>query len=116
MRYVFLLAGLLIAPILGAAEPNEDKLEAILKELRILNERVAQLEKRMETVESVVNELDVLKLDSKTIRQRPFLKAVPRGPKEIIRLQNEEPGELLKNIHERERELRKSFEVATLPR
>lgn len=111
----------LIVPLLLAssttlyADENSDKLDAILKEITRLNERVSQLEAR---VGRLTAELRATQRDEPgkkrvtrpvqsetTIKHLPQLKRA-HDAESTIRLQQESPGELLKNIHERERALR----------
>ena len=111
----------LILPLLLAssttayADENSDKLDAILKEITRLNERVRQLEIRVGrlTAETRAMQRQQRATQSATPeKSAPTIERIQRlrrvhDANSTIRLQQESPGELLKNIHERERQLRK---------
>lgn len=106
MRYAVLVVFLLLVAKASAVEPTDEKLDAILKEIRLLNKRVAVLEDRVAALEVK----DERKLESEPATRIPHQKKfrpLQLGPQEVLRMQTEEPGSLLKDIHQRERVLRK---------
>ncbi len=105
MRYLCLV-GFCMACSTLLAEPPEEKLDTILKELRALGQRVDALEARIGDLESDKSRAgQMLPKASVSPLPRVPLQPVPR-PQDIFRMQIEEPGSLLKNIQERERTLR----------
>ena len=96
------------------ADENSDKLDAILNEITRLHERVKQLEIRVGRLTAETRVLQQQQRATRganpvqfapTLEQLQKLKRV-HDAESTIRLQQESPGELLKNIHERERALR----------
>lgn len=97
------------------ADESDDKLDAILKEITRLNERIRQLEievgrLRAESRASKRTERPNLPTQNapkkRTLDQIRRLKTI-NDAESTIRLQQESPSELLKNVHQREQELRK---------
>ncbi len=103
-----LLSTLSCAPTF--ADESSDKLDLILKEIRQLKQRIGRLEatvaqmSREQSISEPAEEPAPARLPAR-IPQYP----VHPTPAEVIRLQTTTPGVLLKDIHERERVLRKRF-------
>lgn len=98
---------------LYADQDTNQKLDAILKEITQLNERVRRLEIK---VGRLTAELRAAEAKQRTGAAAPVTDGISNPLRPIkksfdvestIRLQQEAPSELLKNVHERERELRK---------
>ena len=118
LRFGWLMAGLLVFNSAAlVADDNSAKLDAILNEITRLNERVSQLEKqvgrltaelraaqRIQTFETRISK--PAKRPEAAIEQMQRLRRI-YDAKSTIQLQQRSPGELLKNIYERELELRK---------
>jgi septal ring factor EnvC (AmiA/AmiB activator) len=115
LRYGLLVALLCVSnsPAV-AADDDGDSLNTILKEIKRLSERVTQLEIR---VGRLTAELHAAQQQQQKIRIDSPAKSPSLNHKmqklrrshdanETIRLQQVSPGKLLKNIHERERQLR----------
>ena len=122
-----ILRGWLIVPLLFASsaslyaeESTDKKLDAILKEIKQLNERVRQLEIRVGRLTAEMHAQT--RNQTQTRNQGANERVNPLRPADSIQLrrlktnhnvestiwlQQESPGSLLKDIHERERELRK---------
>jgi hypothetical protein len=120
----------LIVPVLLAssttlyADENSDKLDAILKEITRLNERVEQLEIQVGRLTAETLALQRQQRATRGINPVPLAPKIEQLQKlkrrhdaeSTIRLQQEAPGELLKNIHERERALRnRPFPADVIP-
>lgn len=94
---------------------DADKLDAILRELKTLNARVTALEEEVGRLRATTRLLSrapgAASGEESGIRSQRARIPVRRLPspsaEEVIRMQNESPGELQKGIHERERLLRK---------
>lgn len=107
MRYL-VLVGMCVFSVNVFADPPEDKLDLILKELRTLSQRVDVLEARLRAMDK---QLERVSHEVEPVRRAPvdqLRHPLPHGmrPQDVLRMQIEEPGSLLKNIHERERVLR----------
>ena len=103
-------------PALKADEP--DSVDALRKEIRSLKLRVAQLEQQVQKLSQSAPKpvITIIKIDQdgRPIRaiERPSIPVRPGSipsVEEVLKLQIESPGSLLKNIHERERMLRGRF-------
>ena len=117
---------------------DDDKLNEILKEIRTINQRLSELEKRVEALSSGANQPMIIEsIDSNRkpvarpiiqfVRPKPnFLWEAPTNfprhispnleAERVLRLQFENPDELLRGIHDRERRLRhRVFDVDIMP-
>jgi hypothetical protein len=108
------LSFLVVTPALGA--DDSDSVDALLKEIRLLKQRVAQLEKQVRALSPAAEKpaVTIIKINNDDSLSRRFRRMpLPSRPasvpsvNEVMRLQFESPGTLLKGIHERERMLRK---------
>ena len=113
----FVLAGLQMAsPQSVSADESSDKLDLILKELRSLSIRVGRLEAEVKTMQRSQRDasLNTGRSRNRSIRFEPLPKQrnvispmlPPIQPREVMDLQQKSPNELMRNIHERERQLR----------
>ena len=106
MRHAGWLAILLMVSSVSAADTTDQKLDQILKELRSLSKRVTVLENRIAKMESKTTVDPNSKGTSRTKPIKTF-RSIHLGPREVLRMQTEQPSSLLKDIHQRERVLRK---------
>lgn len=101
---------LLVTSCLVHADEKDDTLDAILKEIRSLSERVGRLEAQVRTLSTQhavqspqrYYRLPALSPSAPSIEN----KRAGTTPEEVIRMQGESPGLLLKGLHQRERLLR----------
>jgi hypothetical protein len=110
LRYGLLMASILVinSSSLFADEQNE-KLDAILKEIKLLNQRVSELEQKVRTL-TAATQVQPARANVQVPQSIPTsevmrLKRYP-DVEGIIRIQGESPGSLIKGLHERERQLR----------
>ena len=118
LQFGWVMAGLLVFNSAAlVADDNSDKLDAILNEIKRLNERVSQLEKQVGRLTAELRAAQRLqptetgipkpaKKPEAAIEPMQILRRI-HDAKSTIQLQQQAPGELLKNIYERELELRK---------
>lgn len=122
MRILIILLASCSFTSLAVADDSE-KLDAILKELRDLKSRVQVLEQKLDAIgvakrpttqkSASVRIIDID--DSRGIaepylnRVQPSRLAPSKEVEEVMRMQFESPGQLLKGIHDRERRLRHRF-------
>ena len=93
------------------ADEKDDKLEAILREIKSLNQRVSDLEQKVRNLTSTKPAAKV----QANVSALPMIPAselernLHRYPdvKGVIRMQGESPGSLINGLHERERILRR---------
>ena len=94
-----------------AKDPVNEKLDVILNEIRVLSGRLEALEDRMDTLEKARDTKTLITLPRKAnppIPQSWLMRQKSKSaPTEVLRLQFEQPERLMKDIHERERLLRK---------
>ncbi len=102
----------------AVADDHTEKLDLILKELKQLNQRVSRLEQQMrklaEAPPAQANRRERSLDDAFRRVITPPARPALDTPAEIIRLQTESPGLLMKGIHERERRLRQRHFPAEL--
>ena len=109
LRYGLCLAFLCASISPAFADDDGDKLDVILKEIRLLSQRVSRLEEQLQSL-----------VTAKPVQTEPANDPLPESNRkraiiqmqrltdveEVIRLQGESPGSLIKGLHERERVLR----------
>lgn len=108
------LSFLFVTPALSA--DDSDSVDTLQKEVRALKQRVAHLERQLQALTQATAKpsVTIIKIDEvdtriRGLRQMPLPSRAfsPPSVNEVLRLQIESPGTLLKGIHERERLLRK---------